>query len=361
MVRRQSSRVLISAVVLIAATSIASSQISITQADVESLAGKFQLSYSAINAAGFDLSLSGGNRTWNLSAYTYNSDPDLRLTHLVFPPAGAPDVGNPAFSQANYAIKSESQGSLTWQYAKVSSGGVEVLGNIDTATVALAPGLKILGAFPARYGSTWSSISAASSPALPPAITVSIAASGSLDSWGTMILPAGGGATVSKSVLRLKLLQTTTIRLGSFIIAQFSSTSYQWLGSPIDGQFYVASASPDSIGGLKTLSYYTPFNVDPVSVLVRDQVVPQSPALLPNYPNPFNPSTTIPFLVADEGPVSVAVYNSLGEVVTRLVKTTLAPGTYSVTFDARGLPSGLYAVRLESRGIVLTRKVMLLK
>jgi hypothetical protein len=346
---------------LMAALSSAAAQITITQADVESLAGKFQVSYPASDAAGFDLASSGPNRTWNLAAYSYSTTPNLRLTNLTFPPPGAPDVGNPAFAQANYATKSETPSGITWQYAKVSPAGVEVVGNIDTATSALSPGMKILGAFPAGYGQSWSSTSAASSPIIPTGLTASVSANGSLDSWGTMILPAPGGGTVSLGVLRLKLLQTLTLKIGIFPIYSISSTAYQWLASPSGGRFMAASASTDSLGNLRTLSYFTPFNEEPVAVAHQGEPLPASAALEPNYPNPFNPSTTIPFQIPSDGPASVTVYNALGQSVATLVKGTLTAGRHTATFDARGLPSGLYIVKLETPGFVATEKILLVR
>ena len=345
----------------------ASSQIQITQGDVEGLAGKFQVSYPAANSSGFDLSVSGANRFWDLSAFTFGSIPDHIVTHFTFPPPGAPDVGNPAFAQANYAIKSESgtsamqQLGATWQYAKVSSAGVEVIGNVDTATAVLTPGLKIVGAFPAGFGSSWSSTSSVSSSIIPAGFTATIDATGSIDSWGTMVIPASGGGTVSKSVLRLKLEQTTTIRMRFVILYQFSSVNYQWLGASSDGQFYVAAVSTDSVGGVKPLSFYTPFNVGPVSLVEESDIPVGTFALLPNYPNPFNPETVIPFVTGREGHVSLKVYNLLGQHLATLLDGQLSAGRHEARFDAHGYPSGPYVVRLEAGGSVLTRTITLLR
>jgi hypothetical protein len=357
------TRTVCTALLIAAGTACALSQVVITQGDLETLAGKFQVSYPALDATGFDLTVAGTNKRWDLSGYSFDATPDLRLTHLVFPPPGAPDVGNPAFASANYAIKSESPRSISWQYAKVSAAGVEVVGNIDTASISLVPGLKIVGPFPVAYGNTWTSISTLSSPDIPSGITVTMAANGSIDSWGMMTLPGVGGTSLTKNVLRLRLLQTTTIKLGIFTLLEFSSLSYQWLGSPSDGQFYIATASTDSVGGLETLSYYTPFNVGPppVSVASGEDVLPESPALLPNYPNPFNPTTTVPFSILDDGPVSLTAYNSLGQQVATLVNGNLPAGSYTVTFDGGRLPSGLYVLKLETGGSLSARKIMLLR
>jgi hypothetical protein len=55
------------------------------------------------------------------------------------------------------------------------------------------------------------------------------------------------------------------------------------------------------------------------------------------------------------------VYNMLGQVVATLVDDVLAAGSHHATFDAHGLPSGMYVYRLESGGLSSARKMMLTK
>ncbi|MCI0696575.1 T9SS type A sorting domain-containing protein, partial [candidate division KSB1 bacterium] len=78
-----------------------------------------------------------------------------------------------------------------------------------------------------------------------------------------------------------------------------------------------------------------------------------------NYPNPFNPSTSIDYAVAKTGFVRLAVYNVLGQRVATLVEGLRTAGTYTVTWDATGLTTGMYFYRLEARGVVQTRKMLL--
>lgn len=90
--------------------------------------------------------------------------------------------------------------------------------------------------------------------------------------------------------------------------------------------------------------------------------LPSGYALEQNYPNPFNPTTEIAYSVPNAGHVSLKVFNSLGQVVATLVDGNVQAGTHKVTFDARGLPSGVYFYRLESNtGVALTRKLTLIK
>ncbi len=80
-----------------------------------------------------------------------------------------------------------------------------------------------------------------------------------------------------------------------------------------------------------------------------------------NFPNPFNPSTVIPFELAESSDVRIAVYDVTGRLVASLVDSRMSAGTHQTTFNATGLPSGVYVVRLEAGGQVLTSKLTLLK
>jgi len=81
-----------------------------------------------------------------------------------------------------------------------------------------------------------------------------------------------------------------------------------------------------------------------------------------NYPNPFNPSTTIRFNVNKVTPVTLKLYNSLGQVVATLVNNQImSVGSHLVNFNAGNLASGAYFYSLEADGKVEAKKMMLLK
>jgi hypothetical protein len=80
-----------------------------------------------------------------------------------------------------------------------------------------------------------------------------------------------------------------------------------------------------------------------------------------NYPNPFNPTTVIPFELASAGDVSLAVYDVTGRQVATLKNGYMSAGRHMVTFNAAGIPSGVYIVRLEAGGQLMTSKLTLLK
>lgn len=85
-------------------------------------------------------------------------------------------------------------------------------------------------------------------------------------------------------------------------------------------------------------------------------------SLFRNYPNPFNPTTTIRFELEKESPVTLNIYNALGQLVEILIKNeTFEAGINDFTFDASHLPSGVYYLTIETREIFRSQKIILLK
>lgn len=85
-----------------------------------------------------------------------------------------------------------------------------------------------------------------------------------------------------------------------------------------------------------------------------------------NYPNPFNPTTTIRYAVPTESRVILRVYNMLGQEVRTLVNQVRSPGRYEVTWDGRNqaghaVSSGVYIYRLEATNFVRSRKMLFVK
>ncbi|MEZ4700786.1 MAG: T9SS type A sorting domain-containing protein [Rhodothermales bacterium] len=97
------------------------------------------------------------------------------------------------------------------------------------------------------------------------------------------------------------------------------------------------------------------------NVATEDETIPGSFALHQNFPNPFNPTTSIRFDVPQAGHVSLEVFDLIGRKVQTLVDGTLAAGQHSVSFSAGELPSGMYLYRLTAGSDVQTRKMVLLK
>jgi predicted outer membrane repeat protein len=84
-------------------------------------------------------------------------------------------------------------------------------------------------------------------------------------------------------------------------------------------------------------------------------------ALGQNYPNPFNPTTAISYQLSANGHVSLRIYDTAGRLVTTLVSGWREAGSHQVTWDASGLPSGLYFCRVQAGDFSAVQKLILLK
>ena len=83
--------------------------------------------------------------------------------------------------------------------------------------------------------------------------------------------------------------------------------------------------------------------------------------LYQNFPNPFNPITTINFDISQDGFVSLKIFDVVGSEIVSLIDKELKAGKHKVNFNAIGLSSGVYFYRLEVHDFCSFRKMILLK
>jgi hypothetical protein len=88
---------------------------------------------------------------------------------------------------------------------------------------------------------------------------------------------------------------------------------------------------------------------------------PSKYSLDQNFPNPFNPTTTISFTIAFRTFVSLKIFNVLGEEVSTIVSEELPAGCYSREWHADHFSSGIYFCRIQADHYDATRKLVLLK
>ena len=109
------------------------------------------------------------------------------------------------------------------------------------------------------------------------------------------------------------------------------------------------------------------FTVDEVLVTNSEEFIPVTESapvsfsLSNAYPNPFNPTTTIELNLTEAAYASVKVYNLKGEVVGVLMDGMVDADSYTMTWDASNLSSGVYMIKADANGQVATQKVMLVK
>ena len=120
----------------------------------------------------------------------------------------------------------------------------------------------------------------------------------------------------------------------------------------LKSSFYMLAALPN--GQVVEFSNIT--TIDQITNLIPTEFV-----LEQNYPNLFNPSTTIRFAIPSQQMVKLTIFNVLGQQVATLVNEKLTPGEYSFSFDASNLVSGMYFYRIEAGSFQEIRRMMLLK
>lgn len=88
--------------------------------------------------------------------------------------------------------------------------------------------------------------------------------------------------------------------------------------------------------------------------------MPLSTFNLRNYPNPFNPETTISFEISKPGEVILDVFNLKGQLIKRLINNQMTTGKHNITWDCKDNNGKIY-YRIESNGITETKKMVLMK
>jgi hypothetical protein len=95
---------------------------------------------------------------------------------------------------------------------------------------------------------------------------------------------------------------------------------------------------------------------------MKKSILPSDYVLFQNFPNPFNPATTIMFAIPERSKVSISVYNTLGELINVLVQDELMDeGYHEIEFDGKSLASGIYLYRMRTDKYSVTKKMILIK
>ncbi len=115
------------------------------------------------------------------------------------------------------------------------------------------------------------------------------------------------------------------------------------------------------VGVENDLSFSKPVEATSLTGIAAHVQTPVEFSLRQNFPNPFNPSTTISYSLGRAARVTLEVYNVLGQRVAVLADGVETAGTHAVRFDATGMSSGMYLYRLATGSFVETRRMLLVK
>ena len=130
---------------------------------------------------------------------------------------------------------------------------------------------------------------------------------------------------------------------------------HNWVLTSTSGEKYILEGS----GELVVLSSDS-------FTLEKEAVVPVLFDLHQNFPNPFNPITTLRYDLPEDALVTLNIYDMLGRKVNQLVNTTQGAGFKSINWDAtdsmdRPVSAGVYLYRIQAGEFVQTRKMVVLK
>jgi len=140
---------------------------------------------------------------------------------------------------------------------------------------------------------------------------------------------------------------------------EITSLTYSTTSSAGPNWYYFSSnAAGDSVYTYLIRAYVSSYTT---GVKQNTELTPASFTLEQNFPNPFNPSTTIRFQMPSKGLVTLKVYDIIGREVITLVNGFKETGMHEVKFNASGLPSGVYLYRITSGTFTQTRKLVFIK
>jgi len=187
-----------------------------------------------------------------------------------------------------------------------------------------------------------------------------------------LALPADGAAGVATNptlswgavsgATSYTLQVSANASFSSFVYNQsnIAGTSQQVTGLSTSTMYYWR-VSATNAGGTSAFATARNFTTSAPSAVEAIGGLPEEFSLLQNYPNPFNPSTNFEFRIAEPGFVRLTVVDMLGREIATLVNENLTPGTYRTSWDASGMPSGVYLYQLRAEGKTETKRMTLLK
>jgi len=110
-------------------------------------------------------------------------------------------------------------------------------------------------------------------------------------------------------------------------------------------------------------TYFDDVAITSTATEVADKpaTTPSAFTLLQNYPNPFNPATTVAFNLEKSSLLQLEVYNLTGQKVATLASGLWPAGMHQISWEATGMPTGVYIARLQANGQTQTRRLILAK
>ena len=129
-----------------------------------------------------------------------------------------------------------------------------------------------------------------------------------------------------------------------------------------EGNIVLSSANNDNAWQTTHVWSHTYIGRYDGNILSADEdIVATRFELKANYPNPFNPTTTIEYSIGMAGQTRLMVYDIMGREIAMLVNEYRPMGTHKIVWNASSMPSGIYFYRLETSSFTRTQKMVLMK
>jgi hypothetical protein len=311
-----------------------------------------------------NLGSTGGPQTWTFSNGVFTES--YERIYTIIDPAVSPYAGS--FPDADhvwhiYHDDGEAVFDL-YNYMGKTATGLFIHGLAGTAgsypIVAECVPYDQKAAFPATLGTAWNSdYTRAWEPAAGTTIEQVFQDTWIVDAWGTINLPIG-----TFNCLRGRLDQTETENIYSNSVLVTTNTidriMYLWY-TENQGLLATVTSLDNETNPNFTLADEVTFQKSTTSVDDHNGQDVRSFQLDQNFPNPFNPETSIHFYLSRDADIRLDILDLTGRRIETLASGRLTQGDHTFHFKAKELPSGMYLYRLSGSGIRLTRRMLLLK
>lgn len=373
MMPRYDTPVIVVAAMLLAAAAPVRAQITLTADDVireyQEATQWTEFEATAITGADAVFAATGTDATYDFTTMTFAEGDALATVNFTMP-ADVPGASNEALSQATHVQRifedaediGVGEGEISaYNFVQITEDGVRWIGQAnvfdvdedgveDTTLFVYDSPIRQI-ALPLTYPDTWEGEGTYTATVSGFTLQQRRTVVGEVEGWGTLITPAGTAPA-------LRVRETITIETIGVPLPPVVSTEINF----ITREGFVAYLALNEEGAAVEWAGYTVFENTSASAIERlEDEMPARFRLEPNYPNPFNPQTTIHYSLTEAGAVELRVFDTLGREVATLVDAVQAPGRYRLTFEAADLPSGVYLYRLAAGTHAETRSMLLIE
>lgn len=351
------------AALLVGFATQALAQITITESDIRQQLGKNVTTtlYQATSLDGLDgMTTVDGLTEFDFRTATYDEGQSFS-SEVADCSGDLPGCDDSELRTANLIYKQTYGDSVGVSFAYLDGQGFYMLGGAargefdesnpgdEDAIIKFSPA-ALFQKLPTTVGLTWTNTTDMTMNLWFEGLKLKMSEEYTVVGSGRLITPHG-----QADALMVRGWTTTATDLGGNVILGDTSYVINFLTKVgLSASLYL-----DEVGIIIAADYTVPGDL--VSSNDSRDEVPSSIALAQNFPNPFNPATTIPFTLKQAGQVSLVVYDLLGREVAHLVNEMRPAGTHQAMWEAGSLPSGTYIYKLSVGGESTTRMLTLLK